>query len=360
VGQTVGALFPINGELSGREAPRSEIEEVVDNALADGSFGIKILGGHYPLTPQTTAEIIDVANDRGCYIAFHLGTTETGSHIEGVRELPELLGDNRLHIAHLNSYCRGMIEPAPEEALEALSIVEELSEQVVAESYLGTINGTGGRCEDGKPASHVTRNCLKMRGYEPKREGNRQAIADGYGNVRQERGGRMVLVTGVEGVELWEASDTDIPMSFPVNSPQATFLCATLKDENDEFIVDAISTDGGSNPRNVAVERGMALVRYGALSLDELAVKLSAGPAELLGLTAKGHLGEGADADVTVVDGETGRASMAIADGELIMLDGVVIGEGGHLLTTPEGRSALEETEFPVTAVDLSRSRLYA
>lgn len=359
VGQAVGALYPINRNLSDRDAPRSEIEELVDGALAEGSFGIKIVGGHYPLTPETTAEIIDVANDRGCYIAFHLGTTDTGSHIGGVREIPRLIGSNRMHVAHVNSYCRGMIEGAAEEALEAMSILDELGDQVVSESYLGTINGTSGGCTDDKPNSHVTRNCLTMRGYPPTRDGLRQAIANGYGNVRVQRGGRMVLVTGEEGVTLWEDNDTNLSMAFPVNSPQATFIAAAAKNDAGEFIVDAISTDGGAHPRNVAVERGMALVQYGALSLGELAEKLSAAPADMLGLKAKGHLGEGADADVTVVDPVAGMAYMTVAAGQLIMLDGVVIGQGGTVITTAEGTRAVEKTGVSSCPADLERSRLY-
>lgn len=359
VGQTVGALYPINGDLSGRDARRSEIEALVDGALTEGSLGIKIVGGHHPLTPETTAEIIDVANDRRCYIAFHLGTTDTGSHLEGVRELPGLIGDNRLHVAHLNSYCRGMVKDPAEEALEAVRIVQRLRDRVVAESYLGTINGTSGQCAGGEPVSHVTRNCLLMKGYDPTTDGLRQAIAEGFGSVRVERGGRMVLVTGDEGVDLWETGDTDLPMSFPVNSPQATFITATARDDSGEFIVDAICTDGGANPRNVAVERGMALVRYGALTLKELAEKVSAAPAEMFGLTSKGHLGEGADADITTVDPVKGVASMAVARGQLIMLGGVVMGGKGTILTTSRGAPALEEARCSACAVNLEQSRLY-
>lgn len=359
VGQNAGSLYSINRDLSSRDAGRSEIERLVDEALAAGSLGIKIVGGHHPLTPETTSTIIDVANDRGCYIAFHLGTTETGSHIEGVREVPALVGDNRLHVAHVNSYCRGMIDTPAEEALEAASVLHGLKGQVVSESYLDTINGTGGRCFDGKPVSHVTRNCLTMKDYPPTTDGLRQAIADGYGHVRVQRGGRMVLITGGEAVEIWEERDTEVSMSFPVNSPQATFICATACGPDDEFIVDAISTDGGAIPRNVAVERGMALVRYGALSLSQLAEKLSAAGADMFGLTSKGHLGEGADADVTVIDPQTGTAHMTVASGRIIMLDGVVFPTEGRMITTECGAKTVKEAGFACEIADLQNSRLY-
>ena len=44
-------------------------------------------------------------------------------------------------------------------------------------------------------------------------------------------------------------------------------------------------------------------------TLDEIAIVTRAGPARLLGLTHKGHLGVGADADVTVYARDAGRVA---------------------------------------------------
>lgn len=111
-----------------------------------------------------------------------------------------------------------------------------------------------------------------------------------------------MLVSGKEGVQYWKEAKTDIGMSFPVNVPASTFLCATRKDETGKFIVDAISTDGGSIPRNVSVTSGLSLVRYGALTFEDFVRKVTLNAARLFGMTSKGHLGEGADADITVLD----------------------------------------------------------
>jgi len=46
------------------------------------------------------------------------------------------------------------------------------------------------------------------------------------------------------------------------------------------------------------------LVRPGVLSPEELIMKMSVNPARILGLEGKGHLGIGADADITLVDPE--------------------------------------------------------
>ena len=62
-------------------------------------------------------------------------------------------------------------------------------------------------------------------------------------------------------------------------------------------------------------------------SLSEIAIVTRAGPARLLGLTDKGHLGVGADADVTIYEEDDDKEKMfstpryVIKDGELIIAD---------------------------------------
>lgn len=62
-------------------------------------------------------------------------------------------------------------------------------------------------------------------------------------------------------------------------------------------------------------------------SLYEIAIITRAGPARLLGLTAKGHLGVGADADITLYEEDDDKEKMfaapryVIKDGELIVED---------------------------------------
>jgi formylmethanofuran dehydrogenase subunit A len=63
------------------------------------------------------------------------------------------------------------------------------------------------------------------------------------------------------------------------------------------------------------------------LSLYEIAIITRAGPARLLGLAAKGHLGVGADADVTIYEEDADKERMfaapryVIKDGELVIED---------------------------------------
>lgn len=359
-GMNVAALTNVRsyGTAPGTEIDRKEIEKIVKRAVEDGAIGVKITGGHNPLTPETTRNIIAAANQQRAYVASHVGTTATGSNLNGLKEAVELAGENHLHVAHVNSYLRGLIKDPVEESLEGLAALRG-KRNIVSESYLAIINGTGGKCTNGVPDSHVTRNCLRLRKYPETQDGLEKAIRDGFAMVQVEAGGECILVTGGEGVRHWKDGHTDVGISFPVNVPASTFLCATRKDEKGDFIIDAISTDGGSIPRNVSVTSGLALVRYGALTFEEFVRKVSANPASLFGMTSKGHLGEGADADITVLDLEGGEAVMGIAKGKIIMISGVAMGSGGTIVTTKAGAKSIEKAGLKYDLVDLEESKFF-
>ena len=71
-------------------------------------------------------------------------------------------------------------------------------------------------------------------------------------------------------------------------------------------------------------------------SLSEIAIITRAGPARLLGLQNKGHLGVGADADVTVYVPDDNRATMFSAP-RYVLKSGVLAVEEGHLRRAPAG-----------------------
>ncbi len=66
-------------------------------------------------------------------------------------------------------------------------------------------------------------------------------------------------------------------------------------------------------------------------TLEEIAIVTRAGPARLLGLRDKGHLGAGADADVTIYDDRADREEMfatpryVIKDGRVVVRDGELV-----------------------------------
>lgn len=340
----------------------SVVRSTLDSALSSGLLGLKMWGGYYPFSMDVTADIIAACNERQVYVAFHVGTVTSGSRLDGMRELPALLGDNgRVHVAHINAYCRGSIlEPAAEIA-EALEILESLRGRVVSEVHLARPNITRGECdESGNVRMDVACNCLRLRGYETTRDGMRSAISDEYGSVIRQSPSGLSLVTGTAGVELFDASDSLVGMSFPVNRPDTAFQLTAAKRKDGSFIVDAIASDAGVFPRNVNIEQAMNIVRFGGLTPLEMAEKLSFNPAKMIGLEKKGRIAASMDADFTVIDPEQGRAVMSFVAGEMVMLDGRAVGTGGTLLVTQDGAAAAESYGLPFEVIDLERSRLYS
>jgi len=72
-------------------------------------------------------------------------------------------------------------------------------------------------------------------------------------------------------------------------------------------------------------------------SLNEIAIVTRAGPARLLGLARKGHLGPGADADVTIYSRDADLAKM-FATPRYVLKQGTLIVEEGQLRRAPRGR----------------------
>ncbi|HEX4600723.1 MAG TPA: formylmethanofuran dehydrogenase subunit A [Gemmatimonadales bacterium] len=80
-------------------------------------------------------------------------------------------------------------------------------------------------------------------------------------------------------------------------------------------------------------------------SLSEIAIITRAGPARLLGLSGKGHLGPGADADVTIYTPDADRATM-FATPRYVIKAGTVVVEEGQLRHAPDGRRLTVRPEY--------------
>ncbi len=344
--------------VSSDNPSKEELKQLVNKVMEKGALGYKILGGHYPLTPEATARAIEVANEQKAYVAFHAGTKAHGSNIDGFIEAVELAGKNRLHLAHINSYCRGQIMPTLEETQKAIDLLEA-HKNIITESYLSPLNGTSSQCSGGVPESAVTRKCLEVGGFEPTEKGFEEAIRAGWALINAERGGVNILLSGEEGVNYWRERNTLGTVSFRVNPGESRYLLATAKRKDASFVIDAISTDGGGIPRNATVELGLWLVHWGGITLAEFVQKASVNPAAILGLSTKGYLAPGADADVTVVDLECCKPYLAIANGKLIMYRGAVVGRSAIIITTEKGRTAVESLGFQPCIVDLEQSGFY-
>ena len=343
--------------VSSDDPSSAELQQLITKVQRQGSLGIKLLGGHYPLTVAATARAIRAAAELGAYTAFHAGTAAHGSNIEGLLEAVELADGNPLHLAHINAYCRGTVLPEAEETEQALKALAA-NPNISCESYLSPLNGTSAEIIDGLPGSMVTRRCLKTGGFTEDEAGMEAALLSGWAQVNYPQGQEMTLLTGEAARDYWRGQQTLVSVSFAVNPVGPRVRLATAKKADGSFAVDAISTDGGGIPRNVLLPAGLALVDLGGLSLQELVAKISYQPARLLGLANKGSLTAGRDADITIVDRLQRSAFATIIGGQVCYMDGKVLGRGGRIITTAAGADYVRSQGLEPLVVDLADSSL--
>ena len=329
----------------------NQILKKIDNAVEQGALGIKILGGHYPLPPEITRKAIRFASEKGIYVAFHAGTTDHGSQLEGLVEAVELTDGNPVHIAHINSYCRGVVKTPLLEVVDALELLNGAL-NVWCESYLSAFNGTAGKCVIGKVLSSVTRRCCRMGGFTDDEKGLGESIRAGFTHVVRLQGEENILQTGSDGYDYWKEQKTDITLCFPVNLSEVQFSLAKMKNPKGNFTVDALCTDGGGIPRNTMVRQGLNMLHFGAMTPFDFVKKTSTNAAAMLGFINKGHLSPGADGDITVIDPKQGRAYMGISLGKIIMINGIVVGSSGTVITTEKGMESVKGFGFDVTIVN--------
>jgi formylmethanofuran dehydrogenase subunit A len=105
--------------------------------------------------------------------------------------------------------------------------------------------------------------------------------------------------------------------------------------------------------RQEVIERLPSRVRQRSLladldreyTLQEIAIITRAGPARILGLKNKGHLGPGADADITLyTPGPDKRAMFQMP--RYVLKAGVVVVENGEIRQQPTGRTLHAATRY--------------
>ncbi|WP_298068860.1 amidohydrolase family protein [uncultured Mailhella sp.] len=347
------------GRSLAHEAPSlKESRMFLSEAMEMGAIGVKILGGHYPLTPEGSVHIIHAAREEGGYAAWHAGTTKYGSNIEGLHELCDLVGNEFVHVAHINSYCRGQIRHELQEVIEAQQLLEE-HPSLVSESYIAASNGTSFLLnKEGQLASKNTGVTLNILGYENSATGLGHALMDGKAFVFVQQGDETVRLTGQEAYRLWSDAGTNIAGGFDVNPPMPRIALAAARRKNGTFTVDCLATDGGSIPRNVLVSQGLGLVSSGILSMEDYIRKTSWNPSRCLCLKNKGHLGIGADADLSILDFHRQCALATIVGGQVCMIHGYVCGTGGTLITTERARKHMKSLGLSCQYVDFSNGHL--
>ena len=196
---------------------REQLEKFVRESLEKGAVGVKIMGGHWPLPLETSRELVKTANDMNAYVAWHAGSHTAGSNILGMREVIEAAKGQRLHLAHINAYCRGRVNPVDEESKEAIEMLRA-NPNLWCEAYVSPNNGTVLDCdEDGQIIDHVTRTCLETFGLTPDAAGMREAFLTHRCFAIADTGFMSELVEGEAALELWEKQGMKGAGSFPVN-----------------------------------------------------------------------------------------------------------------------------------------------
>lgn len=353
------AIYPGNGIKTAHDTSVDELKKVINSNLDKGAIGIKILGGHYPLSPETTYNIMQITHQAKGYMGFHVGTTKTGSNIRGLEEAVEMAEGKPLHIAHINAYCRGYIMDPLLELKKAMDILKK-SPNIISESHLAVNNAVyGGINENGMPRSYVLRNALRRRGYQVSKEGLEEALRVKYAGVAALMGGNMKYVYGEEAIDYWKSNDFNVGICFPINRRRSAEVCATERDKKGNFVVDAISSDAGAIPRNCILSHGLSLVKFCALTLSELVQKISWTPSKMLGLKNKGHLSTGADADITIFNPDNAEVKIVLIKGQICMVSGIVFNRPGRLIVTDRGANKLEKQEILLEIIDLKNSLLF-
>lgn len=346
--------------VSGDDPSMGELSSVTEKWVREGAIGLKLLGGHYPLTPEATARAIEACNRGKAYVCFHIGSKATGAGtMRSFREAMELVGDNHLHLAHVNSYCRGQVLGDP--VTETTEVIASISanRNLISEAYLSVFSGSPGKILDGVLESLGPRNSLSVAGYGGTEAELARAIMDGFTGVVAAKGDDNVILKGQEAYDHWRAQGTDVTCTFPVTPGSTRFLLATAKDSAGRFVIDAIATDGGAIPRNFIVSKGLTLVLLDAMTLKEFTAKTSYFPAQILGLKKKGSLTPGFDADLTVIDLDGRRPLMSLVQGEPVMVDGVVMHKAPRIITTAKGVASLRDKGFETYETELTESWFY-
>lgn len=139
--------------------------------------------------------------------------------------------------------------------------------------------------------------------------------------------------------------------------PQCLTVCYVMKEEEIRLAFrhphvmlgsDGITDLGRGHPRCAGTFPRLIseFVKHGDLSLPEAIAKMTSLPARRLGLTNKGHLAVGADADITIFDYNTIRDKATFSEPALppegiayVLIGGEVVLKNGEILRTDCGKA---------------------
>ena len=125
------------------------------------------------------------------------------------------------------------------------------------------------------------------------------------------------------GVGRFKEQHGAVTIGYAKHSMLKNAICASGKNQEGDFIISTLSTDGGLVPRNVVLEKGLGLVDAGILSLPEFVQKSSRNGAKILGLSNKGVISPGFDGDIVIADPISRKAETVISGGKTVFCRGI-------------------------------------
>lgn len=324
-GLNIGWLYLIKpgSTVSGPSPKREEFAAVIEQAVNTGAMGVKIAGAHFPLTPDATAMAIEVAAEKHVPLMLHAGTTAERDDFAGMREAVSLSNGNPFILAHINAYCNGNTCGSQcAEAVEALQLLRD-NPRIVSESTLSDLSCMGTRMINGIPESLCMIDVLENLGFPGTYAGMLDAVASGKLMVSGPAGKEFRFYDPSAGLARCREHNGAVTVGFKRHDMVKNAIVASGRRNDESFVVNAFSTDGGVIPRNVVLDKGLAMVNAGFFTMTEFVAKSATAGAKLLGLEhRKGFLAVGADADIVIANPATRHAEVTISNGKIIYRNG--------------------------------------
>ena len=290
-----------------------------------------------PVTPRAILETLtDAANALGLPHPVHIHCNNLGVPGNAATTLAsmETLAGRRAHFTHLQFHCYGG-EPGKGWSSAAARVIEYVNAHPEVSTDVGQVMFG--------PAMTITADA-PVEYLLHKSSGRRWTNIDieleaGCGIVPlafKEKAAVAALQWAI-GLELFLLSDDPWRVVLSTDHPNGgSFLSYP---DLIQLLMDRSVRDERLKQVNPKLLAGSALADGLAreYTLNEIAIVTRAGPARLLGLAHKGHLGAGADADVTIYARDPDLARM-FSTPRYVLKGGAVIVEEGQLRRAPAGR----------------------
>ncbi len=337
---------------------------------ATGGFGIKVVNpggiehwkqglgdlddldttiGHFEVTPrQVMVDLADTLNALRAPHAVHIHTIHLGKPGNGAHLLATMdaLDGRRAHLAHVQFHSYGMLHGAKSVGGGLCSDVPRLAERFASRPELTLDVGqvlfgnTMAMTADGGLGAFLHR----VTGRTWISHDSELSTGCGVLPITYEPRNVVHGVQWAIGLEWsllvedpWRiALTTDHPNGATfVNYPRAIALLMDrqLRRESLDQLPEAVRR------RTVLADLDR---EYG---LGEIATITRAAPSRILGLDHKGHLGPGADADLTIYRDDPDRESMFRLP-KYVLVGGELVVEDGELRNAPDGRTALVRPDY--------------